>query len=49
MKEIASYIPIIDISELMGGSNGDLEAAKVIGAPCRDRGLFYISGHDEKS
>lgn len=39
-------LPVIDISALMGGGDGARTAlARHIGAACRDRGFFYITGH----
>jgi isopenicillin N synthase-like dioxygenase len=38
-------IPIIDISQLIGGTEGRHAVAARIGQACRECGFFYITGH----
>src|SRR5262245_24081681 len=38
-------IPIIDISPLIGGTEGRYTVAAKIGQACRECGFFYITGH----
>src|SRR5262249_49915935 len=49
MKTVAEgvdySIPIIDISPLIGGTEGRFAVANKIGQACRACGFFYITGH----
>ncbi len=38
-------IPVIDISPLIGGTEGRYKVAVKIGQACRECGFFYITGH----
>jgi isopenicillin N synthase-like dioxygenase len=40
-----SHIPIIDVSELVGGSPCPRAVAECLGGACRESGFFYIVGH----
>lgn len=42
---MASVIPIIDVTELINGTDGKYKVAQQIGDACRTYGFFYISGH----
>jgi len=42
---MSSGIPIIDVTELIAGTNGKYKVAQQIGDACRNYGFFYISGH----
>jgi isopenicillin N synthase-like dioxygenase len=44
-QDTHSHIPIIDISQLVSGSEARHEVAARIGQACRDWGFFYIVGH----
>ena len=46
VKEGVEYsIPVIDISPLIGGTEGRHAVAAEIGQACRECGFFYITGH----
>jgi isopenicillin N synthase-like dioxygenase len=40
-----SHIPIIDVHELVAGTDGRRAVAEQIGRACRESGFFYIVGH----
>jgi isopenicillin N synthase-like dioxygenase len=40
-----SHIPIIDVANLVSGSEGRHAVAEHLGRACRERGFFYIVGH----
>jgi isopenicillin N synthase-like dioxygenase len=40
-----SYIPIIDVRELVAGAPGKRAVAALIGEACRASGFFYVVGH----
>ena len=40
-----SHIPIIDVAQLVRGSDGRHAVAEQIGRACRESGFFYIVGH----
>jgi isopenicillin N synthase-like dioxygenase len=44
-KQAFSQIPIIDVRELVAGSEGRHAVAAQIGNACRESGFFYIVGH----
>jgi len=41
-----SHVPILDVSELVGGNKGGRwEGAAALGRACRESGFFYVVGH----
>jgi isopenicillin N synthase-like dioxygenase len=40
-----SHIPIIDVRELVAGTEGGRAVAEQIGCACRESGFFYVVGH----
>jgi isopenicillin N synthase-like dioxygenase len=40
-----SHIPIIDVRELIAGTEGQRAVAEQIGQACRESGFFYVVGH----
>lgn len=42
---MSSVIPVIDVTELIAGTDGKYKVAQQIGDACRTYGFFYISGH----
>jgi isopenicillin N synthase-like dioxygenase len=40
-----SHIPIIDVRELIAGTDGQAEVARQLGQACRESGFFYVIGH----
>src|SRR4051812_39760273 len=40
-----SHVPILDVSELVGGTHGRWAGAAALGQACRESGFFYIVGH----
>jgi isopenicillin N synthase-like dioxygenase len=40
-----SHIPVIDVGELIAGTEGRREVAVRLGEACRESGFFYVVGH----
>ena len=45
IERVEYSIPVIDISRLIGGTEGRRAVAAEIGQACRECGFFYITGH----
>jgi isopenicillin N synthase-like dioxygenase len=45
MRPDFSHIPVIDVRELVAGTDGRHPAAAQIGQACRESGFFYVVGH----
>ena len=41
----AGAVPVIDVSSLVAGTEGQSAVGSAIGRACRERGFFYIVGH----
>jgi isopenicillin N synthase-like dioxygenase len=40
-----SHVPVIDVSELVAGTEGRWSGAAQLGQACRESGFFYVVGH----